>query len=422
MKWNIKTKLAIMGVSAIAAMGILVWLFFSTSDKVHQADAVVEKELVHLDALIELRMAGRELVLAAMDSIVDQLEGKILKERREKMDESLTLFKAENESLIEAAEEAGELGKVADGRALATQILDSVALLEQAATIDLEIALRRRDTAELERLDSVIDDAGNALNIGLRTLQVASEEELRDAMDGIDNEVRDATSLALTVFIFGLVIMSGVMGYLGFSITTPISRLTRVMGNLAGGDTTVEIEGAKRSDEVGDMARAVQVFKDNMIRNVELQEAAEAEQKAQLERGERIESMIGEFDAGITNILGTVSSAATELEQTAQSLSSTAEQASGQAASVATASNQATANVQTVATAAEELSASISEIGRQVNQSAKIAQNAVEETESTSKTVLGLAEAASRIGEVVTLINDIAGQTNLLALNATIEA
>jgi methyl-accepting chemotaxis protein len=206
------------------------------------------------------------------------------------------------------------------------------------------------------------------------------------------------------------------------TIARPITAMTENMQVLAGGDMTVEIEGAKRSDEVGDMAKAVQVFKENMIRNVELQAAAEAEQKAQLERGENIEGMIGEFDTGITNILGTVSSAAVELEQTAQSMSSTAEQASGQAASVATASNQASANVQTVATAAEELSASIAEIGRQVNQSAKIAQNAVVEAETTNETVKGLAEAANRIGEVVNLINDIAGQTNLLALNATIEA
>ncbi|MCK5275205.1 MAG: hypothetical protein KAR37_11195, partial [Alphaproteobacteria bacterium] len=117
MKWNIKTKLVTMGISAMVAMGVLVWLSYDTSQKVHATAGVVEKEIVHLDALVNLRMAGKELVLAAMDSIVDQLEGTILKERRESMDEALALFESENERLIEAAEEAGELGKVADGRA-----------------------------------------------------------------------------------------------------------------------------------------------------------------------------------------------------------------------------------------------------------------------------------------------------------------
>ena len=266
MKWNIKTKLVVMGVSAIAAMGILVWLFFSTSDKVHAADAVVEKELQHLDALVSLRMAGKELVLAAMDSIVDQLEGTILKERREVMQASLGLFESENARLMEAAQEAGEMGKVADGNALAAQIVETVKLLKQASMVDLETALRTRDDAELERLDTVIDEAGERLDKDLAALQAASASELRDAMDGVDAEVQGSTDLALTVFIFGLFIMSGVMGYLGFSITKPISRLTRVMGDLAGGKLDVEIDDMGRRDEVGEMAEAVQVFKDNANR------------------------------------------------------------------------------------------------------------------------------------------------------------
>jgi methyl-accepting chemotaxis protein len=423
MKWNIKTKLVIMGVSAIAAMAVLVWLFFSTSDQVGKAETIVEKEIVHLDALVSLRMAGKELVLAAMDSIVDQLEGTILTERRENMDKALALFVKENERLLEAAKEAGEMGKVADGSALADDILENLAILEQASIVDLERALRNRDEDELERLDSVIDESGEALDESLALLQNASASELQDAMTGLTNEVDSSTNLALTVFIFGLFIMSGVMGYLGFSITTPISRLTRVMGELAGGKLDIEIVDMGRGDEVGEMAEAVQVFKDNAIEKTRLEEEqAAAAQRAEEEKRQTMNEMADRFERSVKEVVDGVSSAATEMQATSQQMSATAEETSRQSANVATASDQATANVQTVAATAEELSASISEIGRQVMQSAKIAQNAVEEAEATNETVKGLADAAAKIGEVVDLINDIAGQTNLLALNATIEA
>jgi len=166
----------------------------------------------------------------------------------------------------------------------------------------------------------------------------------------------------------------------------------------------------------------VLVFKDNLIHNAELTREQDAQRLAGERRAERIATLIGGFDGKVSDMLDAVSSAAGELEKTAQFMSSTAEEASGQAAAVATASDQAAANVQTVAATAEQLSSSIAEIGRQVGQSTEIAANAVSETEGTNQTVQGLASAASKIGEVVVLINDIAGQTNLLALNATIEA
>jgi methyl-accepting chemotaxis protein len=422
MNWNIKTKLVTMGVMAIASMAILVWLFFDTSGKVKEADGVVSKEIVHLQALVDLRMAGKELVLAAMDSIVDQLEGKILKERRDVMDESLNLFKAEKDRLIEAAEEAGQLGKVANGRALAAQILEGVAQLEQAATIDLESALRRQDEDDLERLDTVIDEAGEELDKGLGMLQNASAEELQEAMDGLGDQVETSTTLATTVFLIALFVMVGVMIALGLSITQPIATLTRIMGELAGGKLDVNIDLSRR-DEVGEMAKAVQIFKDNAIDKMRLeQEQAAVARRAEEEKRQTMNEMADRFERTVKDVVDGVGSAATEMQATSQQMSATAEETSRQSANVASASDQATANVQTVAATAEELSASIAEIGRQVLQSARISQNAVDQAESTNETVKGLAEAASRIGEVVTLINDIAGQTNLLALNATIEA
>ncbi|MDH3230347.1 MAG: methyl-accepting chemotaxis protein [Alphaproteobacteria bacterium] len=206
-------------------------------------------------------------------------------------------------------------------------------------------------------------------------------------------------------------------------IIRPLRRSTEIMRMLAEGDISVDVPALSRSDEIGEMAKAVQVFKDNAIRMGEMQkEKEEGEHRTQEEKRKFIEALSDDFGAQVKDVVESLSSAATEMQVTAEQMSSTAENANHQAAGVATASRQATANVQTVAAAAEELSSSTAEIGRQVNQSARIANNAVAEAEETNDTVQSLSLAAQKIGEVVTLINDIASQTNLLALNATIEA
>jgi len=203
----------------------------------------------------------------------------------------------------------------------------------------------------------------------------------------------------------------------------PLDQMTRAMAALAGGDLDAAVPGTQRSDEIGEMAGAVQIFKDNAIEKMRLEEdQAAAAQRAEEEKRQTMNEMADRFERTVKEVVDGVGTAATEMQATSQQMSATAEETSRQSANVAAASDQATANVQTVAATAEELSASISEIGRQVMQSAKIAQNAVDETEATNETVKGLADAAAKIGEVVNLINDIAGQTNLLALNATIEA
>ncbi len=233
----------------------------------------------------------------------------------------------------------------------------------------------------------------------------------------------DGIKFAVIVLAIGVVAAFMSLWIVLGRVTGPLDRMTRAMARLADGDNSVEVPMVDRRDEIGGMATALQVFKDNAIENARLQsEQAELKQRAEEEKRKDMMEMADRFEAQVKEVVDGVSSSATEMQSTAAQLSSTAEQTSRQSANVASASDQATANVQTVATAAEELSTSIAEIGRQVGQSAKIASNAVDEAESTNKTVQGLAEAASKIGEVVDLINDIAGQTNLLALNATIEA
>ncbi len=206
-------------------------------------------------------------------------------------------------------------------------------------------------------------------------------------------------------------------------ITGPLARMTEAMGRLAEGDTSIAVPSAGRVDEIGKLASALQVFKDNAIEKRRLEdEQAESQQRVEAEKQRSMREVANRFERTVKDVVDSVSSSAIEMQSTAQQMSATAEETSRQSANVASASEQASANVQIVAATAEELSASINEISRQVGQSAKIASNAVTQAESTNATVVRLSEAAARIGEVVHQIKKIASQTNLLALNATIEA
>ncbi|TCS61647.1 HAMP domain-containing methyl-accepting chemotaxis protein [Varunaivibrio sulfuroxidans] len=207
------------------------------------------------------------------------------------------------------------------------------------------------------------------------------------------------------------------------SIVRPVNAMTVAMADLAQGNLSVDIPALNKSDEIGKMAQAVLVFKDNAIRSKEMEAEAEAQKhKTEEEKRRLMLALADDFEASIGGVVNSVSSASTEMQSSASTLSSTAEQTSRQATRVAAASEEASSNVQTVASASEELSSSISEISRQVAQSTQIAGTAVAEVDGANEKVQGLAVAAQKIGEVVALITDIADQTNLLALNATIEA
>ncbi|NBC34280.1 MAG: HAMP domain-containing protein [Alphaproteobacteria bacterium] len=206
------------------------------------------------------------------------------------------------------------------------------------------------------------------------------------------------------------------------SISRPIVDLTSIMARLAEHDTSVEIPAVGKKDEVGQMARAVQVFKDNMIKAEELAEAAAAESELRERRVAHLDRLTSDFETQAANLLAMVTEASGRMETTASELSATAEQANRQTSACAASSAQAQSSVQTVASAAEELSASIQEIGQQVHRSNDIASAAVGEADQSNAQVQNLASSADKIGEVVKMITNIAEQTNLLALNATIEA
>jgi methyl-accepting chemotaxis protein len=291
--------------------------------------------------------------------------------------------------------------------AAAAQVTDQASIMRIAVRMkeECEPALAVAQDSLVKFTDQLIADATSHRDEASNTAQRTTTTMLTLSIGGL------LAGIALTLWI----VRGGVTG--------PLSSLGRTMETLAGGKLDVEIPGAGRKDEVGEMARTVQVFKDNALRVREMErEQAEAKARAEADRKRGMHEMADRFESAVMGLVKGVSSQSSEMQATAQAMSAGAEQTSAQAATVAAAAQQATANVQTVASAAEELSSSISEISRQVSEAARVSNTASEETARTNAMVEGLAQAANKIGEVVSLINDIASQTNLLALNATIEA
>ena len=206
------------------------------------------------------------------------------------------------------------------------------------------------------------------------------------------------------------------------SIVKPISNLTGVMSNLADGDLDQDVPGATRSDEIGGMARAVDVLKENAIERRRLESESEAEQRQRAERQRMVDTLIDDFRQTSQQSLTAVVTNADQMKASADSLNHTAISSAENAQSANESSNQAASNVQAVAAASEEMTASISEIGEQVSKTNVLIGEASNEAQETDQKVASLANAAEKIGDVISLIQDIAEQTNLLALNATIEA
>ena len=206
-------------------------------------------------------------------------------------------------------------------------------------------------------------------------------------------------------------------------ITSMLGRMRDTMARLAGGDLTFAIPGTDRADELGGMARAVAVFKDNAVRMEALQQEQQVErQLAVAEKRQGMLHLADQFDGKVRGVVDAVATAGGEMGNAARKVSGTAGTAVEQAGSALMEAEQATMNVQGVAAAIEEMAATGSEISRQVSRAATISREAAEEGRRTNDTVAGLAAAAQKVGDVVKLIQDIAAQTNLLALNATIEA
>ncbi|QRM29784.1 methyl-accepting chemotaxis protein [Microvirga sp. VF16] len=328
---------------------------------------------------------------------------------------------------------------------------------KKAALTNLDALIALSDTAELraanEQLKRNVEDYFAIMGRTIAHAQLNESDEAfalstgdgralrKKTLDILDNQTAaiaqaldrakaDATSLAsftstqlITASFVGLTLAIGLLCTIAiFGVVRPISVTTAAMNSLANGDLGVAVTGVERKDEVGALARSLQVFKDNAIEARRLAAEQEAENEAKMRRAELLDQLTKRFEFNVSTLTQGLSSAATEMEATAQSMTTIAGQTTTQSVTVASVAQQTSANVQTVAAATEELSISIREIASQVSQSSQIAERAVEGAQRTNGTVQDLAAMADRIGNVVQLINTIAGQTNLLALNATIEA
>lgn len=256
-------------------------------------------------------------------------------------------------------------------------------------------------------------------------LKIVEDKVAHDLVTLTDKIAASANTTFSVLLIFTLILLgitAVLVGFIVRGITVPIANMTDNMKTLAGGDKSILIDGADRGDEIGDMAQAVAIFKDSMIKADQLAAEQAAENEAKERRRIAVEELAANFDTGVSTVLDNVGEASNTMTVTAEGMAATAEETSRQTMAVAAAAEEAASNVETVAAAAEELSSSISEISRQVQESTNISASAVRESERADEMVQGLASSAAKIGEVVELITDIAEQTNLLALNATIEA
>jgi methyl-accepting chemotaxis protein len=457
-------------------------VFVRTGDAAEAEQAIehesrLHEEIAHAATLVDSpeekealdRIAAELAILTAEFERVQELEAERTKIARETLDVAGPKVAADFEALIAKA--------ASEGNTNATILANSALYEAMKARLYVNLMLDREETgtaeqaeaafhnllALLDQLDKAAAGSGFTGELAeIRTLVAAYEEGFKEG-EAIDAELTELVDVAIVeegekVFenaeaikeaahaeeeriesetaatilnaellsvilsIGGFIIGLGLAWLIGNGIARPVLAMTGAMRALAGGDKSIEVPARGRKDEIGAMADAVEVFKQNAI---EMDRLAEEQRKEQLRKEERqktIDGYIASFESQVAGILSTLASAATEMNQTAESMSATAEETSRQSSAVASASEEATTNVQTVASAAEELSASVQEISRQVAQSTQITGQAVDEVSRTNMTVKGLAEAAQKIGDVVSLINDIASQTNLLALNATIEA
>ncbi|MEO9903507.1 HAMP domain-containing methyl-accepting chemotaxis protein [Nisaea sp.] len=351
-----------------------------------------------MEHLMFMRMTATELVLLRNQKSYDDA----LKQNAAMVEDL--------EKLLQRLENSEQIKLVEEVNAMSVDFTDVLRQL-------MEIITKRKHIVDevLERIGSRVETDMEALKGTIKAEQDTLGPSTASAME---------RAIAMTGAISLVSILLGTLFALmiGKGISNPIRSITRSMARLADGDKSVEIPGADHKDEIGAMAKAVHVFKENMIKAEELAAEQDTQRRNREERAVAIETMTQDFDQSVTGLLEAVSNAAKEMEGTSISVSSIADTTNSKAVTVTASAEQASANVQAVATATEELSTSIKEISWQVSQTSDVAIRAVEQADDTDRQINNLAEAAKKIGDVVDLIAAIAEQTNLLALNATIEA
>lgn len=376
--------------------------------------------------IIDVHAARRALALDAKGMVNEatiQEKNIIIQTNAETMARSERLYQAAKQEALKDLDALIALADTPERRASNEGLKRTV--VEFFAIMDRSVAHALKN--ENEAASRVSNGEGREARIKVREALderiEANGKALAEAKQAA-HDLADRTSFILiAASSIGLLLAVGMLGGIAlFGMARPLTAITAAMERLARGDLDVAVQGTQRRDEVGLLARSLQVFKDNAIEARRVAAAQEIENSAKMRRAQVLDQLTKQFETKVSALTQGLTSAATEMEATAQSMTATANQTNNQSMTVASAAAQTSSNVQTVAAATEELSISIQEITRQVSQSSKIASSAVEDARRTDQIVQALAVTAEKIGGVIALINNIAGQTNLLALNATIEA
>ena len=413
---SVRGRLLLVTAGVIFGFCVMVAVAWFSARKSEQAMLEVERLSANLSVVDGMRLANVELVLAAMDSIIDKDEGKVLPERAQAIEDAIKTIR----DGIGTAKTTAEL--IGQPDLMGTFDAD-LATVAKAIQVDLKAMIEANaPTEEFSKLDDAIDGGGENMIDALSTLSEKGGDVLSETIASANSTASMARFAQIGTALLAILLIAPAMLFVVRSITAPLTRLRENMVQLADGELEIEIVDAERRDEIGHMARAVEVFRDNARERARLSVASEAEQLQKAQRQERVDSLIVAFRTNVLERLSTVGANTEKMEETAVALTEVANATNQQANDASAASQQASSNVQTVAAAAEELSASISEIERQVEQTTQIVGEATGSAQETNEKVASLANAAQKIGDVVSLIQAIAEQTNLLALNATIEA
>jgi methyl-accepting chemotaxis protein len=436
---RIGTKLAITSVLSILLIAMMIFGQMSGNAAVRNMnESAAAQQTIGRDAM-ETRASIRGMQIGVRDVRLAQVAADM-----QKANEAVA---ARQKSAVESAEAMLKLSKSAENREriekLKTLVGDYARRAQEISAVRSEaigIEAKRSAGGELPtesvtRIAKLNDDAGriareNGLPIAAELDSLVTkvvdfakhraEEENAVVLQELSSAERNAVIIGISAAL----LLIGACVFSVFTIARPMRALSVSMEELAGGNFGVVLPGLGRKDEIGDVAGAVEKFK--VVAEQKARDEAEAKIKqdqvaAQQRKADMIKLADG-FESAVGEIIETVSSASTELEASAGTLTKTAERAQQVTTTVAAASEEASTNVQSVASATEELTSSVNEISRQVQESARMANEAVDQARKTNDRVGELSKAAARIGDVVELINTIAGQTNLLALNATIEA
>jgi methyl-accepting chemotaxis protein len=343
-------------------------------------------------------------------------------EARKVIEEQLKLFNERFEVVAKTSD--------AEARALVPGVREAFAAYQQnqkatLAAIDAASSAKLTDSAEKLRGDVMKSYvAAETLRTKLRAVVDRLSKRVDEHEEVIAEEYASQSKL-LIIISFACVACGMLLGFVigQYGVAKPLRAMVDLLQSLAGGKFEIDIHSTERKDEIGDVAKSALVFKQNGLAKIQLEaEQKEAEARIAQQRKADMHKLADDFESAVGEIINVVSSASNELEASANTLTATAERSQQVSTTVAAASEEASTNVQSVASATEELTSSVNEISRQVQESARMAGDAVGQARETTDRVSELSKAASRIGDVVDLINTIAGQTNLLALNATIEA